>query len=205
VYAAFSPIIRTAANTRMVRLSSARTRTLRQIDCQWVPKNSFVYNRGGTHRKPTEELHDLMTPPRGVAWRCLCELLLDRVSNDEIAWPKGPASTDNDPRQKPGPPFSRFFARTALGWTSHPWIFEVLLRHGMQISSSEHGAKQDPRVASLWSRFELENASRSAESTTTKVVRGIADKHIVYRNEKRRQAALANQSPTSLPYHPRCH
>lgn len=80
-------------------------------------------------------------------------------------------------------------------YTSYAWLGEVLLRHGMQVSYSENGARHNPWVESLWSRTKLESASRICEAGDLDELTAVINDHFVYYNTRRRHSALGNQSP----------
>ena len=80
-------------------------------------------------------------------------------------------------------------------YTGYAWLAEALLRHGMQVSFSENGARHNPWVESLWSRTKQECESLIAEANDLDDLAAVIDNHFVYYNNRRRHTGLANVSP----------
>lgn len=80
-------------------------------------------------------------------------------------------------------------------YTSYAWLAEVLIRRGMRVSYSEAGARHNPWVESLWSRFKDECESQIAEAGDLEVLRQVIDTHMDYYNHRRRHSALGNMTP----------
>jgi len=80
-------------------------------------------------------------------------------------------------------------------YTSYDWLRSTLIDHRMRVSFSEHGAKHNPWVESLWSRLKLEARSLIVEADDLAELREVIDGHFNYHNKQRRHSALHNLSP----------
>ena len=80
-------------------------------------------------------------------------------------------------------------------YTSYDWLHRVLIKAGCELSFSERGAKGNPWVESLWSRFKQENESLLVESGTLDDLREVIDRQFRNYNQDRRHSGLNYQSP----------
>lgn len=80
-------------------------------------------------------------------------------------------------------------------FTSYDWLRRVLIDAGCEISFSERGAKGNPWVESVWSRFKQENESLLIDSQSMQELQEVIDEQFRYYNQKRRHSGLNYQSP----------
>jgi putative transposase len=80
-------------------------------------------------------------------------------------------------------------------YTSYEWLRTLIVEDGVVISFSENGAKDNPWIESLWSRFKGENHSLLWEAATLPELIKVVDRQMTYYNAKRRHSRLANRCP----------
>jgi transposase InsO family protein len=83
-------------------------------------------------------------------------------------------------------------------YTSHAWVWRVLLEERAQLSYTENGAKDNPWIESFWGRFKTENRDLLWEAETLEEVRAIINDKMLYYNGARRHSALAYQPPEDV-------
>lgn len=80
-------------------------------------------------------------------------------------------------------------------YTSHEWLYALLIEDGARVSYSENGAKDNPWIESLWGRFKTENESLIAEATGLGELAGIVNDGFTYYNQERRHSSLQYAKP----------
>lgn len=80
-------------------------------------------------------------------------------------------------------------------YTSYDWLRRVLIEAGCEISFSERGAKGNPWVESLWSRFKQENESLLVTAQSLDELQEVIDEQFRNYNQDRRHSGLNYQSP----------
>ncbi len=83
-------------------------------------------------------------------------------------------------------------------YTSHAWVWRVLLEERAQLSYTENGAKDNPWIESFWGRFKTENRDLLWEAETLEEVSAIINDKMLYYNGARRHSALAYQPPEDV-------
>lgn len=86
-------------------------------------------------------------------------------------------------------------------YTSHEWLFVLLIEDGTRVSYSENGAKGNPWIESLWGRFKTENESLIAEASGPGELAGIANDRFIYYNQERRHSSLQYDTPLAYLRH----
>ena len=83
-------------------------------------------------------------------------------------------------------------------FTSHAWVWRVLIEERAQLSYTENGAKDNPWIESFWGRFKTENRDLLWEAETLEEVSAIIDDKMPYYNGARRHSALAYKPPEEV-------
>jgi transposase InsO family protein len=82
-------------------------------------------------------------------------------------------------------------------YTIYDWLRQVLLNDGLRVSYSDRGAKDNPRIASLWGRMKTEIGSRITEAQTLPELEAVIDERFRYYNHKRRHSQIGHQPPVT--------
>ena len=86
-------------------------------------------------------------------------------------------------------------------YTSHSWLRTLLIEDGAKVSYSEHGAKDNPWIESLWGRFKTENESLIREAESIARLTEIISDGFDYYNRNRRHSALQYEPPLAYLHH----
>jgi transposase InsO family protein len=80
-------------------------------------------------------------------------------------------------------------------YTSHQWIFSILVGQLMQLSYALRGCKDNPEMESFNSRFKQENQSLFADCQTLTELKLVVKERINYYNTSRRHSSIGYMSP----------
>lgn len=80
-------------------------------------------------------------------------------------------------------------------YTSHDWLWALLLEAVAVVSYSERGAKDNPWIESLWGHFKVENGSLLIEAETLEELEWVVTAQMTYYNERRRHSSLDYVAP----------
>lgn len=80
-------------------------------------------------------------------------------------------------------------------YTSYDWLQTLLLDHGVRVSYSETGARENPWVESMWGRIKTEIGSLITEAKDLGELEEIMERHMNYYNNQRRHSSIDNQAP----------
>ncbi len=80
-------------------------------------------------------------------------------------------------------------------YTSHRWLYEVVIKHKGRVSYSENGAKGNVHMESFNGRFKSENRLLFWEQKDLSSLEKVVNNRIRYYNQIRRHSALGNKSP----------
>lgn len=83
-------------------------------------------------------------------------------------------------------------------YTSHAWLYRVLIEEHARLSYAENGAKDNPWIESFWGRFKTENREVLLGAATLQEVTEIIDEQMAYYNGSRRHSALAYKRPEEV-------
>lgn len=80
-------------------------------------------------------------------------------------------------------------------FTSYRWLYELLLKDGATVSYSENGARQNPWIESVWSRFSVEFLARLRQAQSLPELRSIGRRLIHFYLYERRHSGIDNKNP----------
>lgn len=69
-------------------------------------------------------------------------------------------------------------------YTSYKWLRQILLEDGLRVRYSERGAKDNPRVESVWGRVKTKAGSRIVEAQTVPELESAVDERFRYYNRR---------------------
>lgn len=80
-------------------------------------------------------------------------------------------------------------------YTSHQWIYMILIGYLMQLSYALQGCKDNPEMESFNSRFKQENQSLFSDCQTLAELKVVVEERINYYNTSRRHSSIGYLSP----------
>jgi transposase InsO family protein len=81
--------------------------------------------------------------------------------------------------------------------TKYDWLRKVFLDHGLRVSFSERGAKNNSWIESLWGRMKTEAVSRIVEAQTLPELDTVIDERFHYYSRRRRHSQIAYVPPAT--------
>lgn len=83
-------------------------------------------------------------------------------------------------------------------YTSHDWLYRVLIEEQAGISFAMNGAKDNPWIESFWGRFKTENHSLIFQAQTLEELQDVIWMQMRYYNLDRRHSALDYRTPLQV-------
>ena len=68
----------------------------------------------------------------------------------------------------------------------------------MEISFSEHGARGNPWIESLWGRMKVETESLIHQAETLEELKRVIDERFEYYNRRRRHSSIGHRRPEEI-------
>lgn len=83
-------------------------------------------------------------------------------------------------------------------YTSHDWLYRVLIQEGAGISFAMYGARDNPYIESFWGRFKTENHSLIVQAESLDELQDVIQRQMMYYNRDRRHSSLKNHTPRQV-------
>ena len=80
-------------------------------------------------------------------------------------------------------------------FTSYAWLRKLRIEDAVEISFSEHGARGNPWIESLWSRMKVETESLIHQAETLEELKRVIDERFEYYNRRRRHSSIGHRRP----------
>ena len=80
-------------------------------------------------------------------------------------------------------------------FTSYAWLRKLRIEDAVEISFSEHEARGNPWIESLWGRMKVEPESLIHQAETLEELKKVIDERFEYYNHRRRHSSIGHRRP----------